>query len=205
MSISDTENNSIDSIVQFNIKKTKKVYNKKNSLSQKDLEQLQFMNKFKEFEKELDAQYENIKKLRSSIKELKTIYNQDIIKIKKIKRNKENSSSTGFNKKFKLPNKLCELISVKKGTEISTPEFASLVYAELKKRGLQYNEDKRIYRADKQFMEIFNLKEYINKTTKFPDENGFNIGTMQYYISESIKRYKNDELEKELKKELKND
>ena len=200
MSISDTENNSVDSTVQVNIKKTKKTYNKKNTLSEKDLEQLQFMAKFKEFEKELDLQYENIKKLKASAKELKNMYNHDMIKIKKIKRTKENSSNTGFNKKFKLPNKLCELVSVQKGTELTTPEFASLLYSELKKRGLQYNEDKRVYRADKQFMEVFNLKENVNKSIKYPDENGFNIGTMQHYISESIKRYKIDELEKELKK-----
>ena len=81
MSISDTENNSVDSTVQVNIKKTKKTYNKKNTLSEKDLEQLQFMAKFKEFEKELDMQYENIKKLKASAKELKCMYNQDMIKI----------------------------------------------------------------------------------------------------------------------------
>ena len=73
-----------------------------NTLSEKDLEQLQFMTKFKEFEKELDMQYENIKKLKASAKELKSMYNQDMIKIKKIRRTKENSSNTGFNKKFKL-------------------------------------------------------------------------------------------------------
>ncbi len=196
LSISDTDNNSIDSTIQVNNVKSKKKYNKKNMLSEKDMEQLNFLNKFKEFEKELDIQYENIKKLKVFAKEIKTIYNQDMIKIRKIKRTKENSSSTGFNKKFKLPDKLCELVSLKKGTEISTPEFASLVYAELKKRGLQYAEDKRIYRADKQFMEIFNLKESVNKSTKYPDDNGLNIGTMQHYISESIKRHKNEELKK---------
>jgi hypothetical protein len=196
----DTDNNSIDSTMQVNISKTKKTYNKKNTLSEKDLEQLNFINKFKEFEKELDAQYDSIKKLRAFAKEIKTIYNQDMIKIRKIKRTKENSSVTGFNKKFKLPDKLCELVSIQKGTEITTPEFAAMVYAELKKRGLQYTEDKRVYRADKQFLEVFNLKESVNKSTKYPDENGFNIGTMQHYISESIKRYKNEELEKEFNK-----
>lgn len=200
LSISDTENNSIDSTVQVNINKTKKKYNKKNALSEKDLEQLHFMSKFKEFEKELDAQYESIKKLKIFAKEIKTIYNQDMVKIKKIKKTKENSSITGFNKKFILPDKLCDLVSKQKGIEITTPEFAALVYAELKKRGLQYTEDKRIYRADKEFMDIFDLKENVNKSTKYPDINGLNIGTMQHYISESIKKYKKEELEKENKK-----
>ena len=202
LSISDTENNSMDSNSNINTK-PKKTYNKKNILSEKDLEQLNFINKFKEFEKELDVQYESIKKLKAFAKEIRMIYNQDMVKIRKIKRTKENSSVTGFNKKFKLPEKLCELVSVEKGTEITTPEFAALVYAELKKRGLQYNEDKRVYKADKQFIEVFNLKESVNKSTKYPDENGFNIGTMQHYISESIKRYKNEDSIKELNKELK--
>jgi hypothetical protein len=193
LSISDTDNNSNDFEKEIVPETTKRVYNKKNTFTEKELEQLTFMSKLKQFEKDIDAQYETIKRLKFFTREIKQAYQQDIVKIRKMKRHKEKSGSTGFNKKFVLPEEFCNLIGEKKGIEMTTPEFASKVYYELKKRGLQYQNDKRIYRVDKDFMEVLGIKESVNKSFTYPDENGFNIGTMQGYISESIKKYKNKE------------
>ena len=188
LSFSDTEDISLD----FQNDKPKKinekrVYNKKNAFSEKELEQLIFFEKIKSIENEIEFAYDTIRRLKQYTKDLKIAYQHDINCIRKMKRYKENSSSTGFNKKIILPEKLCNLINVPKNTEMSIPEISKEIYGELKKRNLQYQEDKRIFRADKEFLEVFNLPESVNKSKAYPDKNGFNIGTMQFYIANILK------------------
>ena len=52
-----------------------------------------------------------------------------------------------------------------------------------------YEKDKRIYRVDKDFMDVLNIKESVNKSINYPDENGLNIGTMQIYVNNAFKKY----------------
>lgn len=185
-SVSDTENTSIDS----NQDKPKKVYRRKNAITDKEMEQLTFLSKLDKFEEDINNQFEIVKRLKSFAKEIRQSYHQDITKIKRMRRKKENSANTGFNKKIVFPDKLCELVGLNKGSELSIPEFTSKIYCELKKRNLVYENDKRVYRVDKQFMEVLGIKESVNKSTKYPDEHGLNIGTMQSYVNEALKKHK---------------
>jgi len=191
LSVSDTENASIDSNnKKENNNEQKRVYKKKNTITDKEMEQLSFLSKLDKFEEDINNQFEIIKRLKTFAKDIRHTYHQDIIKIKRMRRKKDSTVNTGFNKKFILPDKLCELISVEKGTEMTTPEFTSKVYCELKKRNLVYENDKRVYRVDKQFIEVLGIKESVNKSIKYPDENGLNIGTMQMYVNEALKNHR---------------
>ena len=191
LSVSDTENASMESNKKNDkIKIEKKGYRKKNAITDKEKEQLTFLSKLDQFEEDINNQFEIIKRLKIFSKEIRQAYQQDIIKIKKMRRHKENSGNTGFNKKIVIPDKLCELVGLDKGIIMSVPEYTSKIYCELKKRNLVYENDKRIYRVDKQFMEILDIKESVNKSTKYPDEDGLNIGTMQTYVNDALKKYK---------------
>ena len=111
----------------------------------------------------------------------------------------ENSSTTGFNKKIVLPDKFCELVGLEKKSEITIPQYTQKIYQELRKRNLVYEKDKRIYRVDKDFMDVLDIKESVNKSTSYPDENGLNIGTMQIYVNNAFKKYAEKNFEKEVK------
>lgn len=189
LSVSDTDNNSTETI---KIEKEKKKYHKKNEITEKELEQLTFLSKLDKFEEDINNQFEIIKRLKTFAKEIRQTYQQDIKKVKKLRRHKENSNSTGFNKKIMFPKKMCELIGLDKESEMSIPQYTSKIYCELKKRNLVYEDDKRIYRVDKQFMDILNIKESVNKSINYPDENGLNIGTMQTYVNNALKKYKDE-------------
>jgi len=200
--ISDTENASYDGDIKKleNIpNKVKKVYQKKSIFSDDEMEQLTFISKLDKFEEDINNMYDTMKKLKGFAKEIRQTYQQDIIKIRKMRRHKLNSSETGFNKKCEFPDKLCELIGVDKGTMMTKPEYTSKIYQELKKRGLVYAYDKRIYRVDNQFSEILGIKESVNKSTEYPDEYGLNIGTMQTYINNALKKYKKNNNEVKIK------
>lgn len=201
LSVSDTENASVDSNKNKNDTEKKRVYTKKNAITDKEMEQLTFLTKLDQFEEDINNQFEIIKRLKTFAKEIRQTYQQDIMKIKRMRRHKENSSNTGFNKKMIIPDKLCELIGVDKGIELSIPEYTSKIYCELKKRNLVYENDKRIYRVDKQFIEILGIKESVNKSIKYPDENGLNIGTMQMYVNDALKKYKAQPSQKLLENE----
>ncbi len=193
LSVSDTENITNDEEeVKSTKKTTKRIYKKKNIFNEKEMDQLTFLSKLEKFEEDINNQFEIIKRLKQFTKDIRQSYQQDIIKIRKMKRQKENSNITGFNKKISLPDKFTELIGVDKNTEMSIPELTSKIYQELKKRNLQYENDKRIYRVDKQFMDVLSIKDTVNKSTNYPDENGFNIGTMQTYINNALKNQNNN-------------
>lgn len=197
LSVSDTENglsDTEDNEIKNNATETpKRVYNKKPVFTDEEMEQLNFLSKLDKFEEDVNTQMEVVKRLKIFAKEIKQTYLQDIIKIRKMKRHKENSNNTGFNKKFVLPDKFCNLIEVEKGTSMSTPEFTKHIYHQLKKRGLVYQGDKRIYRVDKDFMEAFGIKESVNKSVKYPDDNGLNIGTMQIFINDALRKHEKHE------------
>ncbi len=187
LSVSDTENCSMDN--ENKPVKVKKTYKKKYAISDKDMEELQVLDKVKILEDEINNQFETIKKLKNLVKDIKQSYQQDITKVRKIKRQKENSNTTGFNKKIILPDKFCELVGLDKKAELTIPQFTQKVYQELRKRNLVYDKDKRIYRVDKQFMEVLDIKESVNKSTNYPDENGLNIGTMLTYVNNAFKKH----------------
>ncbi len=196
--ISDTENASLESIPEPKIEEiqeeiiNKKTSRRKNLFTEEELEQLTFLSKLDKFEEDINNQIEIIKRLKVFAKEIKQAYQQDIVKIKRMRRQKVNSTETGFNKKVVLPNELCKLVNIDNGTIMSLPEYTSKIYQELKKRNLVYENDKRIYRVDKQFSEILGIKDSVNKSITYPDENGLNIGTMQSYINDALKKYKNN-------------
>jgi hypothetical protein len=185
-SITESENISLDdSVIIENTKMTKY---KKPQFTEKELEQLFFLSKLDKFEDDINNCNNFIKKLKASAKELRQVYNQDIIKIKKMKKSRENSDITGFNKKIVLPNKLANLIKVPNGSIMTMPEYTKKVFSELKERNLYYKDDNRIFRADKEFIEIFELKDSVNKSITFPDPEGFNIRTIQKCISNAYKK-----------------
>ena len=185
-SITESENISLDDSVI--IENTKMAKYKKHQFTEKELEQLFFLSKLDKFEDDINTCSNFIKKLKASAKELRQVYNQDIIKIKKMKKSRENSDIIGFNKKIILPNKLANLIKVPNGSIMTMPEYTKKVFNELKERNLYYKEDNRIFRADKEFIEIFELKDSVNKSITFPDPEGFNIRTIQKCISNAYKK-----------------
>lgn len=183
-SITESENLSFDD-TSYEVQQ-KKITKKKSIFSDKELENITFYNKLENLENEMQKQ---IKVFKSCIKELRQSYQQDIIKLRKMKRHKENTSNTGFNKKLKLPDEFCSLIHVEKNTYMTMPEFTKCIFTILKERNLYYNDDKRIFRTDEELSKIFEIDISVNDSTQYPDKNGFNIRTIQKYITNAYKKY----------------
>lgn len=162
---------------------------KKQSVPHTLHETLKFTEGLEEFKKKIDTHISTLKLLKNDLKKLESSYHHDLTKVWKNKRKKpKNYEKNGFVKNKALPDKLAKLINVENGTEMSMPEYTSKFYENvLNKRGLLYEKDKRVFRADKELMELFNLPNSVNESTHYKDKNGFNFSTLQKYFSKLMK------------------
>jgi len=152
-------------------------------------EVLKFNNGLEQLKNKVDSEINTLKQLRAELKKLETNYQQDIMKVWKSKKKRAtNGDKTGFIKNKKLPLKLAQLIGVPEGTEMSMPKYTSKFYEQvLNKKNLLYKNDRRVFRANKELMDLFGLPESVNESTNYKDENGFNFSTLQKYFSKIMK------------------
>lgn len=183
-------NNEKHQQVKEDLKQTKK------NLMPNDLKDvLKFNNGLGELKNKIDSEISTLKQLKGELKKLETNYQQDLLKVWKSKKKRAtNGDKTGFIKNKKLPNKLALLIGVPEGTEMSMPAYTSKFYEEvLNKKNLLFDKDKRVFRADKELMELFDLPESVNQSNDYKDKKGFNFSTLQKYFSKIMKEEEEDQ------------
>lgn len=158
--------------------------------TEEQLKDFKLFNVLDEIEDKIESQIDNLRELRNEIKGIRTIYQSDLNRAFKAKRTRgKEGAPQGFNKKSVIPDKMTDLVSITRGTAMSTPEYTSALFKELKKRGLYYEKDRRVLRVDKEVTEVLGVPESVNKSIDSKDENGFNISTIQSYISKALQKW----------------
>ncbi len=137
--------------------------------------------------KEIDEEIDKLKELKDKIKKAEQVYNNDILKIYKVKKSEPRVVESGFQKKYKLPDNLCKLIDKPINTELSVPELSKYIYNELKMRNLMYKENKRIFRVDDELSKVLNISKSVNNYNTI-DEKGFNYHNIQSILLKIIKK-----------------
>jgi hypothetical protein len=146
--------------------------------------ELKFKNELQHLRDEVVRQTSALKSLKLSLKKLESSYNSDINRVYKSRRRKTGPlKPTGFVKALALPKDLAELINVSAGTEMSMPEYTKRFYRMLQEKGLLYDKDGRVLRADKKIMKVFGLDKKVNESTDYRDKEGFNFFTLQKHIA----------------------
>jgi chromatin remodeling complex protein RSC6 len=138
----------------------------------------------------MDKPQENDEFLNSCNKMLEELgekYKQEKENIRKLmklhKSTLKQAKKTGFTKPEKVPDALAKFVGLTKGTVMPRTDLTKKVYGIIKDRGLYYDKDGRVLRADKEIMELFNLTDQVNKSTNCKDENGLNFYNLQKYIA----------------------
>ncbi len=143
-----------------------------------------------DIEEKIESQIDNLRDLRNEIKGIRTVYQSDLNRAYKAKRSRgKEGAPQGFNKKSVIPDKMADLVGISHGSALSTPEYTSALFKELKKRGLYYEKDRRVLRVDKEVTEVLGVPESVNKSIDAKDEKGFNISTIQSYISKALQKW----------------
>lgn len=163
--------------------------NKINQIPTELIKSLKFNNSLEELKEKIDEEIDILRRFKNEIKKIEVNYQQDITKIWKSKKKRApNNDKTGFIKKKKLPEKLAKLIQVPTNTEMSMPEYTKQFYEKvLEKDKLFYEKDRRVFRANKKLLKIFELPESVNKSVDYKDKSGFNFSTLQKHFSRIMK------------------
>jgi hypothetical protein len=142
---------------------------------------LKFLTMCDKFEDKLKTEYRSN---RDQVRSIKKMYLQDI-KIAKKTKKKKLTANTGFAKPTIVPDCLTTFLGLATGIIMTRPQLTKLLYKEFEDRDLHDKKDKRLIRADKEIMKMFNLNDSVNKITNPKDtKNGLNIYNIQTYISE---------------------
>jgi hypothetical protein len=164
--------------------------NRKNKISDELNNELKFKKNVQDFHAKINEQSKSLKILRDELKKIEVSYNHDLTKVLKSKTRKaSNTPPTGFVKKVTLPPKMAKLIGAAENTVMSMPDYTAAFYEEMEKRKLFYEGDKRVFRADKEIMEVFKLNDSVNKSVDYKDKEGFNFSTLQRHFSKAIKEF----------------
>lgn len=123
----------------------------------------------------------SVKDIKNDVKNMKKMYIKQKKKYKKYESSKK--KNTGFTIKEVVPKKLANLINVEYGTKMSRIELTKKIFDAIKQKNLYYSKDRRIFRADKDIIDALDLNPSVNKSTKLDDKNGFNMYTIQKYIT----------------------
>ncbi len=125
------------------------------------------------------------KKEKLFIKKLEGVHNNEIKKLTNKKR-RTNTKATGFAVPKKVGGKLADWLKVPRDSEMSGPQISKTFWKRINEDGLQYEEDKRIFRTNKEVTDIFGVLSDVNKSTDPEDEKGFNMRTYQTHIKYAL-------------------
>lgn len=126
--------------------------------------------------------------LTLTLRKLESAHRAEIKSVRKHKQKRNGQHKpTGFAKPQVVPEKLAKFIGVKGGSELTGPEITSAVWKQLKSRNLTYENDKRVFRTNKEVSALFNVPSTVNGSIDHRDENGFNFCNLQTYIAHALK------------------
>lgn len=139
-----------------------------------------FLNACDELLKQLTVDY---KRNKEDILKLKKMYQHSVKNSEKAKQKKKHS---GITKPQLVPKDLCKLLDLDQNNPVykSRIEITKEIYELLHSRGLYYQQDKRVLRADEEIKKIFNLPDTVNNSIDPKDKQGFNFYTLQSYIKQ---------------------
>jgi chromatin remodeling complex protein RSC6 len=126
--------------------------------------------------------------LTLTLRKMESAHRAEIKSVRKHKQKRNGlHKPTGFAKPQVVPEKLAKFIGVKGGSELTGPEITSAVWKQLKSRNLTYENDKRVFRTNKEVSALFNVPVTVNTSVDHRDENGFNFCNLQTYIAHALK------------------
>ncbi|CAH6421794.1 Hypothetical protein KVN_LOCUS481 [uncultured virus] len=157
--------------------------------------------KFLKYSSEIIAKINsNYKEEKENIKKLVKMYKNEMkTYAKKNKKRKTNTKKTGFTKPELVPDNLAKLVGEKQGITMSRTELTKKIYDVFRDRGLFYEKDKRVLRADTEILKIFNLPNSVNESNNAKDKNGLNFYTIQKYIANCYKNLEHKKIQRESK------
>lgn len=142
----------------------------------------------KEIERELKEVKDRQSGLTLTFRKLVSAHRAEIKSVRKHKQKRNGQHKpTGFAKPQVVPEKLAKFIGVKGGEQLTGPEITSAVWKQLKSRNLTYENDKRVFRTNKEVSALFNVPASVNSSVDHRDENGFNFCNLQTYIAHALK------------------
>lgn len=125
------------------------------------------------------------RKEKTLIKRIESVHNNEIKKLSNKKR-RTNTKATGFAVPKKVGGKLADWLKVPRGSEMSGPQISKTFWKRINEDGLQYEDDKRIFRTNKEISDIFGVLPDVNNSTDPEDEKGFNMRTYQTHIKYAL-------------------
>lgn len=148
--------------------------------------------KFDTLFKAVQTELKDIKDRQSgltlTLRKLESAHRAEIKSVRKHKQKRNGQHKpTGFAKPQVVPEKLAKFIGVKGGSELTGPEITSAVWKQLKSRNLTYENDKRVFRTNKEVSALFNVPATVNTSVDHRDEHGFNFCNLQTYIAHALK------------------
>lgn len=133
----------------------------------------------------------NLREIKNDMKKLKDYHDKVEMKVKnKMNEKSKNNKPKGFYELKKVPDNLAKLLNLEIGIKLRRTTVVKLIHEQLNKRGLKYDKDKRVFRADHEFMEVFGFDNYVNKATDPKDKKSFSLYTIQSHLG---RLYSNDE------------
>lgn len=180
-----------DTIDNIKLDFDKKYHHKLDKLDDKSSKGFEFIKDINQTDDCINKLYEMVVSSISQLKEIKkeirkiSEYQERLKgKIKnKIDGKQKITKPKGFYEMKKVPDKLADLLGLKKGIKLRRTNVVKLLHQELNKRKLKYEKDKRVFRADNDFKKVFGFDEYVNKATDPKDKKSFSQYTIQTHIS----------------------
>lgn len=137
-----------------------------------------------EYLKQLSTEY---KEKKNQIRQMMKLHKQSVTNARRNTRKRRSNTQTGFTKPEVVPSGLAKFIGVQEGTEMPRTELTKIVYKKISDRGLFYENDKRVLRADDEILRVFNLSKKVNESTDPHDDNGLNFYNIQRHIARCYK------------------
>ena len=187
------ENSDDDFLDGFVVESNNKIG--KNNKKNNDINFIDLCNKFEE---ELTT---NFRKQREDIRSIKKMYQKEVKKNNKHKNKGNMNETAGINKPTTVPDKLADLIGIKRGAVMPRTKVGSLIYNEFGDRGLLYSRDKRVMRVDNELKQIFNVDIIVNNSTNPKDkvDVGINFYNLHSYIKRCYDEHDNNTQNKNIK------
>ena len=85
--------------------------------------------------------------------------------------------------------KFASFMGVDDGTVFTGPVITKKVWDIIQSRNLTYNKDKRVFRADEEISDIFDIPMSVNDSTSHTDRDGFNFCNLQKYIGHALRKW----------------
>lgn len=170
------------------IKKIDDGKNKSDDLfNSKKCEEYKFIDMHQGLLQQVHSLNKELKELKRNINKFYSAYKQDIKKARKTgAKRKDSDKLSGFNGPNRIPDIMADFLGVEHGTCMSRSKLGSKFNKAFREKGLYYEKDKRIFRANDAVKKMFDVTDEINNVTDARDKTGLTIYTLQTFIAKCI-------------------